>query len=122
MAARVNTGLDVLEWAKRMEASGAGELLLTSMDRDGTGKGFDLHAAQGRLRCRPPAGRGLRRRGHACSISSRAPQAGATGLLAASVFHFGQFSIAQVKQALLEASLPVRPPAPTNWRPKMNHG
>ena len=107
---RVNTGLDVLEWAQRMEASGAGELLLTSMDRDGTGKGFDLPLLQAvcaavRL---PVVASGGRWR--PCAHFVEGAEAGATGLLAASVFHFGQFSIAQVKQALLDARLPVRPP------------
>jgi cyclase len=106
---RVNTGLDVIEWAKRMEASGAGELLLTSMDRDGTGKGFDLQllgAVCQAVRLPVVASGGVGTLAHFVEGA----QAGATGLLAASVFHFGQFSVAQVKQALLDAKLPVRPP------------
>ena len=106
---RVNTGLDVLGWAQRMEKLGAGEILLTSMDRDGTGKGFDLDllkAICGAVRLLVVASGGV----GALQHFVEGAQAGATGLLAASVFHFGQFTIAQVKQALTEARLPVREP------------
>jgi len=106
---RTNTGLDVLEWAKRMEAHGAGEILLTSMDRDGTGKGFDLELLRGvcdAIRLPVIASGGVGTLQHFVEGA----QAGATGLLAASVFHFGQFTIAQVKQALAAAGLPVRQP------------
>ena len=106
---RVNTGLDVVEWAKRMESLGAGEILLTSMDRDGTGKGFDLELLGQVCRAiRLPvvASGGVGALAHFVEGA----QAGATGLLAASVFHFGQFTIAQVKAALTQACLPVRMP------------
>jgi len=105
---RKQTGLDVLQWAKRMETLGAGEILLTSMDRDGTGKGFDLEllrAVCGTVNLPVVASGGVGELRHFVEGA----QAGATGLLAASVFHFGQFSIAQVKQALSDARLPVRP-------------
>jgi cyclase len=104
---RTNTGLDVLEWAKRMESLGAGELLLTSMDRDGTGTGFDLEllrAICGAVRLPVIASGGVGELNHFIEGA----QAGATGLLAASVFHFGQFTVAQVKEALTQARLPVR--------------
>ena len=113
---RVNTGLDVLEWAQHMEASGAGELLLTSMDRDGTGKGFDLPLLKtvcSTVRLPVVASGGVGSLQHFVEGA----EAGATGLLAASVFHFGQFSIAEVKRALLEARLPVRPPSPMKLAP-----
>jgi cyclase len=106
---RVHTGLDVLGWAKRMEESGAGEILLTSMDRDGTGKGFDLEllrAVCAAVRLPVVASGGVGELRHFLEGA----QAGATGLLAASVFHFGQFTVAQVKAALTQASLPVRQP------------
>ncbi len=105
---RKPTGLDVLQWAKRMETLGAGEILLTSMDRDGTGKGFDLEllrAVCGTVNLPVVASGGVGELRHFVEGA----QAGATGLLAASVFHFGQFSIAQVKQTLSDARLPVRP-------------
>ncbi|WP_298282849.1 imidazole glycerol phosphate synthase subunit HisF [Acidocella sp.] len=104
---RTGTGLDVLEWAKQMEARGAGEILLTSMDRDGTGKGFDLEllrAICGAVRLPVIASGGVGTLAHFVEGA----RAGATGLLAASVFHFGQFTIAQVKDALKTAHLPVR--------------
>jgi cyclase len=104
----VNTGLDVVAWAARMAALGAGEILLTSMDRDGTGQGFDLallRAVCGAVRVPVVASGGVGQLEHFIEGA----RAGATGLLAASVFHFGQFTIAQVKDALAAARLPVRP-------------
>lgn len=105
---RTNTGLDVIEWAKQVESLGAGEILLTSMDRDGTGKGFDLELLRricGAVRLPVIASGGVGTLEHFVEGA----QAGATGLLAASVFHFGTFTIAQVKAALSAARLPVRP-------------
>jgi cyclase len=105
---RTNTGLDAVDWAKRMAELGAGELLVTSMDRDGTGKGFDLEllkAICGAVRLPVVASGGVGTLAHFVEGA----QAGATGLLAASVFHFGKFTIAQVKAALGQAGLPVRP-------------
>jgi cyclase len=105
---RTATGLDVLDWAKRMESLGAGELLVTSMDRDGTGKGFDLALLKSicaAVRLPVVASGGVGTLQHFVEGA----EAGATGLLAASVFHFGKFTIAQVKAALAEAGLPVRP-------------
>jgi cyclase len=104
---RTNTGLDVLEWAKHLASLGAGEILLTSMDRDGTGKGFDLdllRAVCGAVRLPVVASGGVGSLDHFIEGA----QAGATGLLAASVFHFGTFTIEQTKQALMQARLPVR--------------
>jgi cyclase len=106
---RINTGLDVLEWARRMAELGAGELLVTSMDRDGTGAGFDLpllRAVCAAVRLPVVASGGVGTLDHFVEGA----QAGATGLLAASVFHFGTFTIAQVKDALDAAHLPVRRP------------
>jgi cyclase len=106
---RTNTGLDVIEWAKRVAALGAGEILLTSMDRDGTGKGFDLEllrAVCDTVRIPVIASGGVGTLGH----FAEGAKAGATGLLAASVFHFGTFTIAEVKAELASAHLPVRFP------------
>ena len=106
---RQNTGLDVIEWAKRVESLGAGELLVTSMDRDGTGTGFDLELLKticAAVRLPIVASGGVGTLDHFIEGA----KAGATGLLAASVFHFGTFTIAQVKQALAAADLPVRLP------------
>src|SRR3954447_16211304 len=104
---RKGTGLDAVEWCRRVAALGAGEILLTSMDRDGTGKGFDLdllRAVCGAVRVPVVASGGVGTLRHFVDGAL----AGATGLLPASVFHFGTYTIAQVKDVLDEAGLPVR--------------
>ena len=104
---RRGTGIDVLDWCRQVAASGAGEILLTSMDRDGTGAGFDLGllgAVCAAVRVPVVASGGVGTLAHFVEGA----RAGATGLLAASVFHFGTFRIAEVKAALAEAGLPVR--------------
>ncbi len=86
-----------------------GEILLTSMDRDGTGEGFDLAllaAVCAAVRVPVVASGGVGTLPHFVEGA----RVGATGLLAASVFHFGVFTVAQVKAALAEAGLPVRLP------------
>ena len=106
---RQNTGLDAVAWAQRMQALGAGEILLTSMDRDGTGQGFDLDLLRAVCRAvRLPvvASGGVGTLRHFVEGAA----AGATGLLAASIFHFGTYTIAQVKEELRNANLPVRLP------------
>jgi cyclase len=106
---RTQTGRDVLAWARDIEARGAGEILLTSMDRDGTGAGFDLdllRAVCGAVRLPVIASGGVGTLEHFIAGA----RAGATGLLAASVFHFGTFTVPQVKQALAAAGLPIRLP------------
>lgn len=105
------TGFDVIAWCQRMAASGAGEILLTSMDRDGTGEGFDLallSAVSAAVRVPIIASGGVGALAHFVAGAL----AGATGLLAASVFHFGRFRIVEVKAALAAAGLPVRLPRP----------
>jgi imidazole glycerol-phosphate synthase subunit HisF len=104
---RVATGLDAVQWCQRMAATGAGEILLTSMDRDGTGRGFDLELLGqvcGAVTVPVVASGGVGELRHFVEGA----RAGATGLLAASVFHFGQFTISAVKTALDEAGLAVR--------------
>jgi cyclase len=106
---RRGTGIDVIDWCRQVAALGAGEILLTSMDRDGTGRGFDLdllRAVCAAVRLPVVASGGVGTLAHFVEGA----EAGATGLLAASVFHFGTFSIAQVKAALAQAGLPVRLP------------
>jgi cyclase len=105
---RKGTGIDAVEWADRMAQAGAGELLVTSMDRDGTKEGFDLGLLQ---RIRQVVGIPIIASGGVGTLQHLADGAlsgGATGLLAASIFHFGTYSIAQAKQHLAEAGLPVR--------------
>jgi cyclase len=106
---RTATGIDAVGWCERVAALGAGEILLTSMDRDGTGRGFDLEllrAVCGAVRVPVVASGGVGSLQHFVDGAN----AGATGLLAASVFHFGTFTVPQVKAALAAAGLPVRPP------------
>ncbi|GBQ14814.1 imidazole glycerol phosphate synthase subunit HisF [Swaminathania salitolerans] len=104
---REPTGIDAVSWAREMQARGAGEILLTSMDRDGTGEGFDLallRAVCGDVTIPVVASGGVGTLQHFVEGA----QSGASGLLAASVFHFGTFGIAGVKAALENARLPVR--------------
>jgi imidazole glycerol-phosphate synthase subunit HisF len=104
---RRGTGRDAVAWARQVSELGAGEILLTSMDRDGTGEGFDLDLLRAVCRAvRLPviASGGVGSIRHFIDGAA----AGATGLLAASVFHFGQLSIAEVKAGMAEAGLPVR--------------
>ena len=106
---RTATGRDAVEWCQQVQALGAGEILLTSMDRDGTGRGFDidlLRAVCGAVRLPVVASGGVGSLQHFVDGA----KAGATGLLAASVFHFGTFTVPEVKAALDAAGLPVRPP------------
>ena len=108
---RRDTGIDAVSWCRQVAELGAGEILLTSMDRDGTGRGFDLdllRAVCGAVRVPVIASGGVGTLRHFVEGA----EAGATGLLAASVFHFGTFTVAQVKAALAEAGLPVRLPRP----------
>ena len=101
------TGIDAIAWCRGAAALGAGEILLTSMDRDGTGQGFDLPLLEevcAAVRLPVIASGGVGTLDHFVAGA----RAGATGLLAASVFHFGTFTIAEVKAALAAAGLPVR--------------
>jgi cyclase len=107
---RTHTGLNAVAWCQRLESLGAGEILLTSMDRDGTRAGFDLpllRAVCAAVRLPVVASGGVGDPSHFVEGAN----AGATGLLAASVFHFGVFSVAEVKTALAAAGLPVRLPS-----------
>jgi cyclase len=106
---RRGTGRDAVAWCRQVAELGAGEILLTSMDRDGTGQGFDLdllRAVCDAVRVPVIASGGVGR----LADFVEGARAGATGLLAASVFHFGTFTIAEVKAALAAAGLPVRLP------------
>lgn len=105
---RRGTGIDAVDWCRRVAALGAGELLLTSMDRDGTKSGFDLdllRAVRAAVRLPLVASGGVGTVSHFVEGA----RAGATGLLAASVFHYGEMRIGEAKAALAAAGLPVRP-------------
>ncbi|GAB4186855.1 MAG: imidazole glycerol phosphate synthase subunit HisF [Thalassobaculales bacterium] len=105
------TGRDAVAWAREVTQRGAGEILLTSMDRDGTGRGFDLdltRAVAGAVAVPVIASGGVGTLQHLVEGA----RAGASAVLAASIFHFGTFSIAEAKAALAAAGLPVRPTPP----------
>ncbi|WP_300299878.1 imidazole glycerol phosphate synthase subunit HisF [Ferrovibrio sp.] len=102
------TGLDAVDWAKRMAAYGAGEILLTSMDRDGTEKGFDLdltRAVADAVSIPVVASGGV---GNLDHFVDGVVQGHASAVLAASIFHFGRHSIAEAKQRMAAAGIPVR--------------
>ena len=102
------TGLDVVEWAAECRRRGAGEILLTSMDRDGTGDGFDtalLRAVTGAVDVPVIASGGA---GSAEHMVAGIVEGGASAVLAATIFHFGQLRVGEVKEAMAGAGLPVR--------------
>ncbi len=104
---RQSAGMDALEWMESAVARGVGEILLNSMDADGTRKGFDLELIKA---ARDVVSVPIIASGGAGKVSdfSDALGAGADALLAASVFHFGTFTIAEVKNELAAARYPVR--------------
>jgi cyclase len=104
---RVGTGIDAIEWARRGEELGAGEILLNSMDADGTKDGYDLELIRA---VRAVVSVPVIASGGAGRLGDFAPAvaAGADAVLAASVFHFGQLTIGQVKDALRVADCVVR--------------
>ncbi|MCS6811578.1 MAG: imidazole glycerol phosphate synthase subunit HisF [Tepidimonas sp.] len=105
---RHNTGLDAVQWARRVAALGAGEILLTSMDRDGTQAGFDLaltRAVSDAVEVPVIASGGV---GNLDHLVDGIRVGGADAVLAASIFHYGTYTIAQAKQRMAEAGIPVR--------------
>lgn len=105
---RTPTGLDAIEWARRGEQLGAGEILLTSMDADGTKKGFDLEmtrAVTSVVRIPVIASGGCGALSHFSDVFE---QADADAALAASLFHFGELTVPQVKEYLRTKQIPVR--------------
>ena len=106
---RAPTGLDALDWVKRMAALGAGEILLTSMDRDGTRQGYDLEltrAVADSLTIPVIASGGVGVLDH---LVEGIRDGHASAVLAASIFHFGEHSIAEAKAHMAAAGVPVRP-------------
>ena len=105
---RKGTGLDAIDWARRMTDHGAGEILITSMDHDGTKSGFDLaltRAISDAVSVPVVASGGVGTLDH---LVEGVTQGGASAVLAASIFHFGTFTIAQAKDHLARAGVPVR--------------
>ncbi|MCG8491768.1 MAG: imidazole glycerol phosphate synthase subunit HisF, partial [Sneathiellales bacterium] len=102
------TGIDAVEWAQRMADYGAGEILLTSMDRDGTREGFNIpltRAVADAVTIPVIASGGVGTLDH---LSEGILEGHATAVLAASIFHFGEYSIHEAKQAMKKAGVPVR--------------
>jgi len=108
---RKGTGLDAVTWAGRMVEAGCGEILLTSMDRDGTESGYDLAltgAVAQAVGVPVIASGGVGRLDH---LAPAVIEGHASAVLAASIFHYGRHSIAEAKAALAAAGVPVRPVA-----------
>jgi imidazole glycerol-phosphate synthase subunit HisF len=102
------TGIDAIEYAQQVVSLGAGEILLTSMDRDGTRQGFDLpltRAVSDSVAVPVIASGGV---GHLDHLVDGIREGHATAVLAASIFHFGEFTIAEAKQHMVRAGLPMR--------------
>ncbi len=109
---RTATGRDALEWAAEVERRGAGEIVLNSMDRDGTRSGFDVdltRAVTGTVGIPVVASGGVGNLGH---LVEGALVGGADAVLAASIFHFGEATVAQAKAAMAAAGVSVRPVDP----------
>jgi imidazole glycerol-phosphate synthase subunit HisF len=105
---RRNTGLDAVAWASEMARRGAGEILLTSMDRDGTKAGFDLaltRAVSDAVTVPVIASGGV---GNLDHLADGIQQGGADAVLAASIFHYGEYTVGQAKQRMAERGIPVR--------------
>ena len=105
---RKDTGLDLIEWVKEVNALGAGELLITSMDKDGTKSGFDLelYQAVSKVTQLPIIASGGV--GSVADFTDVFEKTSVTGALAASVFHYGEIEIPQLKEALAQAGVEVR--------------
>jgi cyclase len=105
---RRNAGLDAVQWARKMADLGAGEILLTSMDRDGTRIGFDLELTRAVADAVPVpviASGGVGTLEH---LADGIRIGGADAVLAASIFHYGEFTVAQAKALLASQGVPVR--------------
>jgi len=105
---RTATGLDAIEWAGRMERMGAGEILLTSMDRDGTQAGYDLEltrAVSRSVQIPVIASGGV---GTLAHLYEGLAEGGASAVLAASIFHYGTYTVHECKEYLMARGVPVR--------------
>jgi imidazole glycerol-phosphate synthase subunit HisF len=105
---RKNVGLDAVAWARQMAEHGAGEILLTSMDKDGTKSGFDLaltRAVSDAVGVPVIASGGV---GNLDHLADGVQQGGADAVLAASIFHYGEYTVAQAKALMAQRGIPVR--------------
>jgi cyclase len=109
---RTATGIDVITWVREAVDRGAGEILLTSMDRDGTREGFDLELTRAvcdEVNVPVIASGGVGTLQH---LVDGVTVGGASGVLAASIFHFGEHTVAEAKQLMMANGVVVRPPRP----------
>ena len=105
---RKRTGMDVIDWVNKVQENGAGEILLTSMDRDGTKQGFDnklTKAVSSSVPIPVIASGGVGTLQH---LVDGIKEGGAEAVLAASIFHYSEFSIQEVKEAMLKSGLEIR--------------
>ena len=105
---RKPTGIDAVEWAQKMQALGAGEILLTSMDRDGAKSGFDLNltrAVSDAISIPVIASGGV---GNLQHLADGVQKGGADAVLAASIFHFGEYTVGEAKAVMQERGIEVR--------------
>ena len=105
---RIPTGRDAVEWAREGTSRGAGEILLTSMDRDGTEEGYELRLTRGvadAVEVPVIASGGAGRLEH---LVQAVEEGGADAVLCASIFHYGRYSVGQAKERMREAGIPVR--------------
>ena len=105
---RNDTGMDAIEWAKKVDALGAGEILLTSMDRDGTKNGFDLaltRAVSDAVKIPVIASGGV---GNLQHLADGVSEGRADAVLAASIFHFGEYTVRQAKEYMAARGIEVR--------------
>lgn len=105
---RTPTGLDAVEWARRAEALGAGEILLTSMDRDGTGDGYDLDLTREVAEAVDLPVIASGGAGNLDHLAEAILECNADAVLAASIFHYGKYSLREAKEFLAARGIPVR--------------
>jgi cyclase len=109
------TGIDAVAWGRRMAQAGAGEILLTSMDRDGTREGYDLELVRAVTDAVPvpviASGGGGSPESIAAALDEGPAGGHAQAALAASIFHFREITVGDLKRRLLELGIPVRPPS-----------
>ena len=105
---RTATGLDAVEWARRATELGAGEILLTSMDRDGSQSGYDLALTRRVVEAVPVPVIASGGAGGLPHIVEVLAETGVSAVLAASIFHYGRHSIGEAKRAIAEAGIPIR--------------
>jgi cyclase len=122
---RTNTGLDAVEWAREAQRLGAGEILLTSMDRDGTNDGYDIPLTRAVTRALSIPVIASGGAGALDDFAEVVIEADADAVLAASTLHYGTFRVCDIKRAMADAGIPVRlvevpeqpaRPAPLTWK------